>query len=213
MGIKPPPSTFVLLIRHAKTATTGTVLPGRAPGLHLSPDGRQQAEALAERLRPLTRIAAVYASPLARARETAAPLARVHRLTVLPEGGLNECDYGRWTGAPLNALRKRPEWRVVQRYPSGFRFPGGESFMEMQARITAALGRLIGQHRGKIIVAVSHADPIKVALAHALGTHLDLFQRIAVAPASVTAIAYREEGPVVLTVNATHSGLAGLIRP
>ena len=53
-----------------------------------------------------------------------------------------------------------------------------------------------------LITAVSHADPIKAAVAHALGLHLDLFQRIAVAPASVTVIAYRVEGPTVLAVNA-----------
>ena len=91
----------------------------------------------------------------------------------------------------------------MQRYPSGFRFPGGESFAEMQARMTVDPRRLAAAHRGETIVAVSHADPIKAAVADALGTHLDLFQRIVVSPCSVTAIWYGPSGPAVLTANST----------
>ena len=89
----------------------------------------------------------------------------------------------------------------MQRHPSGFRFPDGESFVEMLARMAGALARIVERHRGGTVVVVSHADPIKAAVAHALGLHLDLFQRIAVAPASVTVIAYRAEGPTVLAIN------------
>lgn len=197
-----PPATVVLLVRHGQTPTTGARLPGRAPGLHLADEGRRQAEAVARRLAALRRPAAVYASPLERARETAAPIARVHGLGVRVDRGLADCDTGAWTGRSLHALRRRKEWAAVQRHPSGFRFPGGESFMEMLARMAEALTRMVERHRGRTVVAVSHADPIKAAVAHALGLHLDHFQRIAVAPASVTVIAYRREGPTVLTVNA-----------
>ena len=105
----PTPPTLVLLVRHGKTATTGATLPGRARGLHLSDDGRRQAEAVADRLGRLKQVAAVYASPLERARETADPIARAHRLAVRVEPELNECDFGGWTGAALKALRRRPE--------------------------------------------------------------------------------------------------------
>ena len=91
----------------------------------------------------------------------------------------------------------------MQRNPSGFRFPGGESFTEMQARITGAVDRLGAAHPGQTVVAVSHADPIKAAVAHAMGTHLDLFQRIVVSPCSVSAVLYGVDGPVVLAVNST----------
>jgi probable phosphoglycerate mutase len=182
-------------------------LPGRAPGLHLSEDGVKQAEAVAERIAtlqgPKRSIAAVYASPLERTSETAAPIAKALGTRVKRERGLLECDFGEWTGADLKDLFKLPEWKTVQRYPSGFRFPGGESFTEMQARITSTLARLRDAHPGETIVAVSHADPIKAAVAHALGTHLDLFQRIVVSPCSVTAILYGADGPVVLAVNST----------
>jgi probable phosphoglycerate mutase len=193
---------MVLLVRHGQTPTTGRVLPGRAPGLHLSDDGRRQAEAAATRIARVERVAAVYASPLERARETALPIARARGLAVRIERGLLELDVGRWTGSRLDRLSKRPEWTTVQRYPSGFRFPEGESFFEMQARVTAALARMVERHRGGIVVAVSHADPIKAALAHALGMHLDLFQRLAIAPGSITTIVYGASGPTVLGMNA-----------
>ena len=194
--------TTVLLVRHGQTATTGRVLPGRAPGLHLSDDGRRQAEAAAQRIAKLKRVAAVYASPLERARETAMPIARIRSLALRIERGLLELDVGSWTGSRLDRLSKRPEWTTVQRYPSGFRFPEGESFVEMQARVTAALARMVEHHPGGVVVAVSHADPIKAALAHALGMHLDLFQRLAIAPGSITTIVYGAGGPTVLGMNA-----------
>jgi len=211
--MKPTPGarpTLVLLVRHGLTATTGRLLPGRAPGLHLSEEGRRQADAVAKRIAALPRVAAVYTSPLERARETAMPIARARRLVLRVDRGLLEVDIGRWTGQPIVRASRKPEWQAVQRHPSGFRFPGGESFTEMQARVVGALGRLVARHPGRTIVAVFHADPIKAAVAHALGAHLDLFQRIAIAPASVTAIAYRAHGPVVLTVNSMDGDLAKL---
>ena len=133
-----PAPTLVLLVRHGQTPTTGTTLPGRAKGLHLADSGVAQAEAAAQRIAKLSKIAAVYASPLERTRETAAPIARERKLKVQINRGLLECDFGDWTGKKLDALRKLPEWTTVQRYPSGFRFPGGESFAEMQTRIVGA---------------------------------------------------------------------------
>jgi len=206
---KPPHPTLVLFVRHGQTDTTGKVLPGRAPGLHLADSGRAQAQEVAERLAALKRVDAVYSSPLERARETAAPIAAARALKVVVERGLLECDFGDWTGAALKDLARRPEWATVQRYPSGFRFPGGESFVEMSSRICASVVALHDRHPGGVVVAVSHADPIKAAVADALGTHLDLFQRIVVSPCSVTAVLYGTGGPAVLTVN--HTGdLAGL---
>ena len=207
----PPPSTLVLLVRHGQTPTTGTVLPGRAKGLHLSDAGRAQALAVAERLGAVRSIDAIYASPLERARETAAPLSKALNMAVRIERGLVECEFGEWTGRNLKDLYKLPEWSAVQRYPSGFRFPGGESFAEMQTRIIGAISKLQERHRGGTIAMFSHADPIKAAVAHALGTHLDLFQRISISTCSVTAIAFGPHGPSVLTVNET--GDLGTLRP
>ena len=198
-----PSPTLVLLVRHGRTPTTGATLPGRAKGLHLSDEGRAQADTVADRIAALKGVDAVYASPLERTRETARPIGARLGLRVAIDRGLLECDFGDWTGAELRALRKLPEWNTVQQYPSGFRFPGGESFTEMQTRMVGTIERLVDAHRGRTIVAVSHADPIKAAVAHALGTHLDLFQRIVISPCSVTAIAYTATGPAVLAVNST----------
>ncbi len=201
------PSVLVL-VRHGSTPSTGRVLPGRAKGLNLSDLGRSQAATVAERLAGWSAkrdggVSAVYASPLERTRQTAAPIAEALGLKVVVERGLVECDFGDWTGSELKDLMKLPEWTTVQRYPSGFRFPGGESFVEMQARMTSTMARLRAAHPGRAVVLVSHADPIKAAVADALGTHLDLFQRIVISPCSLTAIAYGPGGPNVLAVNAT----------
>jgi probable phosphoglycerate mutase len=198
---KPPAPTTVLFVRHGQTATTGKVLPGRAPGLHLSEKGREQADAAAARLGELSTVAAVYTSPLERTRETAAPIAKRLGLKAAVERDLLECDFGEWTGRELKALMKLPEWHTVQRYPTGFRFPGGESFPEMQARMERAVDRMRDKHPGQTVVAVSHADPIKALVAAAVGTHLDLFQRIVISPCSVTAVAFGAGGPTVLAVN------------
>jgi probable phosphomutase (TIGR03848 family) len=211
----PPAPTLVLLVRHGQTPTTGKLLPGRAPGLHLSEVGVQQAQRAAERIAELSKVDAFYASPLERARETAAPIAKALAakqpdLKVRIDKGLLECDFGQWTGAELKALMKLPEWGTVQRAPSTFTFPGGESFTAMQNRMVGAIDRLRAAHPGGVVVCVSHADPIKAAVAHAMGTHIDLFQRIVISTCSVTAIAYGAGAPVVLTVNSTGGSLAEL---
>jgi probable phosphomutase (TIGR03848 family) len=197
--------TAILLVRHGHTPTTGKLLPGRARGLHLSDHGRAQAQAVAERLGELTKLDAVYSSPLERTRETAAPIAAAHGLKVQVDRGLLEADIGEWTGWELKKAAKTPEWKTVQRRPSGFRFPDGESMAEMQVRMTNTLDRLRARHPGGTIVVVSHADPIKAAAVDALGSHLDQFQRISISPCSVTAIVYGEGAPMVLALNSTGS--------
>lgn len=202
---------MVLLVRHGQTPTTGQVLPGRAPNLHLGEKGIGQAERAGERIGELKKVSAIYASPMERTQETAAPIAKAIGAEIRTEAGLIECDFGDWTGRKLSALRKLKAWETVQKYPSGFRFPGGESFIEMQSRMVDALARITADHPGQTVVAVSHADTIKAAVAHATGTHLDMFQRIVVSPCSITAILYTSTGPVVLCVNSTGDNLRTLV--
>jgi probable phosphomutase (TIGR03848 family) len=203
---RPTAPAVALLVRHGRTPTTGKVLPGRAPGLHLSDAGRAQAEAAAQRIAALaTAPVAVYASPLERAAETARPIAQALGLRVRIDKGLLECDFGDWTGKSLRVLARRREWRTVQLLPGSFRFPGGESFVEMQTRIVEAVDRLAERHRGASFVAVSHADPIKAAVAATAGVPIDLFQRLVVSPCSVTALVRGESANHVLCVNNTSS--------
>ncbi|MEO9247950.1 histidine phosphatase family protein [Citricoccus nitrophenolicus] len=205
------PTTLILLIRHGQTPTTGTVLPGRAPGLHLSEAGREQAERVAERLAALP-LSAVYSSPLERALETAGPTSARTSVPVVQDAGLLEGDFGDWTGARLTDLYGRPEWQTVQGQPSVFRFPGGESFTEMRDRMVATLARLRDAHEGGTVACFSHADPIRLAVSDAMGTPLDRFQRLSIGPCSVSAVSYRQgSDPVVLTVNSTQDPLDRLV--
>jgi probable phosphoglycerate mutase len=190
----------VCWVRHGVTPTTGKVLPGRARGLHLAEQGRQDAKEAGQRLAGVT-ISAIYASPLERARETAAAIAGEVGLGVAVDKGLLECDFGDWTGAELAKLSKLPEWRTVQRMPSAFAFPGGESFLDMQSRLADVVVRYRAKHAGEVVVAVSHADCIKAALATALGVPLDLFQRIMVGTCSTSVVTYSGEGAIVHAVN------------
>ncbi len=199
-----PSTTTLLLVRHGETTTTGKVLPGRAPGLHLSTRGTEQAERVAARLAQLPRRPhALYVSPLERTRETARPITRELGVRARVHRGLLECDFGEWTGQSLSALRKRREWSQVQHSPSTFRFPSGESFAEMQSRIWGALVDIAARHRGETVVCVSHADPIKAAVTFAQGTPLDLFQRTVISTCSVSALVLGDSTPLVLAVNST----------
>jgi broad specificity phosphatase PhoE len=91
----------------------------------------------------------------------------------------------------------------VQPFPSRFQFPKGEALRDVQSRAVAALESLAASHdKTDMIAVVSHADLIKLVLAHYLGVHIDLFQRIVISPASVSALSLMENGMVrVLRVN------------
>ena len=205
-----PAPTLLLLIRHGVTASTGKVLYGRSPGVHLSPDGQKQAEDAGARLAGLGKVTAVYASPLDRTIETATPIATATGQSIIEEPALLEADFGDWTNRELSDLFKDPSWPLVQNKPSSFRFPNGESFVEMQSRMISAAERLVAAHPGERIAIVSHADPIKALIAHFTGVHLDLFQRIVISPCSISPVLITTSGPVVLAVNSTGDDLTRL---
>lgn len=205
----PNPTTTLVLVRHAVTPQTGPLLSGRAPGIDLSDLGNEQARATALRLSEVP-LAAIYASPIERTRQTAEHIAVHHRLTVQLLDGVIEADYGEWTGGKIEDLAKTDLWKTVQRTPSRARFPNGESIAEMQTRTVDALEGVVSMHPGKTVVVVSHADPIKAVIAHFTGVHLDLFQRITVSPASVTVFTLSPHGATLVKCNDTGS-LAELI--
>jgi probable phosphoglycerate mutase len=196
--------TTVLLIRHGENEWTEShKLAGRTPGVYLNEYGRQQAEALGKRLAEV-KLQAIYASPLERTMETAGAIAQHHQqLEVKAYPGLLEVDYGEWTGEPIKKLAKTKAWPVIQSYPTGAGFPGGETMFEMQARCVQEINRLVACHPGETIAVVGHADLIKAAVAHYLGTHFDLFQRIVISTTSITVISFSAMGPRILVVNDT----------
>ncbi len=201
--------TQLLLIRHGLTDWVGHRLPGWTPGIHLSEEGRRQAKALAQRLASLP-IEAIYASPLERTVETAEAIAAPHGLSVQLRENLGEVRIGEWTGQTIEDLAKKEEWLAIQFYPSGANIPGGETMHEMQARVVAELDAIRKAHPGATVAVVSHADVIKAAVAHYVGLHLDLFQRLVVYPASLTALRFSKFGPRLVLFN--DSGTLDVLR-
>ncbi len=194
--------TVFLLIRHAAHELLGRTLAGRMPGVHLSEDGRRQAEQLADRLCPLP-IGAIYSSPLERTQETAQPLAARCGLDVQLSDLLSELEFGEWTGRDLSALDGTPLWHRFNVFRSGTRPPGGELMVEAQTRAVAELGRLSERHPDGLVAVVSHSDIIKAVLAFYLGMPLDLFLRLEISPASVSILEMGDYGPKLLRLNDT----------
>ncbi len=207
--------TTVVLVRHGLTELTGPVLAGWTPGLHLDERGSKQAEAVAERLRPVP-FDALVSSPLDRCLDTAELIGQGRAEQVQVEQGLGECRYGDWTGRPLKELAKDPLWKVVQQHPSAVVFPGpqGEALRETQHRaVTAVRDWNARLGPDATWLACSHGDVIKAITADALGLHLDSFQRISIDPCSVTIIRYTEQRPFVVRVNDTGGSVADLLPP
>jgi probable phosphoglycerate mutase len=192
--------TTLLLIRHGANDWVHGRLAGWTPGVHLNDEGRRQAAALAARL-ALLPIDALYSSPLERTVETAQALAGPRGLPLRLVEGLGEVRYGEWQGAELKELYKHDLWPGVQFYPSGTRFPGGETLGEAQVRMVATLDALRAQHPKGVIAVVSHADIIKLAVAYYIGMHIDLFQRLEISPCSATALLFTRMGPRLLAYN------------
>lgn len=193
-----------LLIRHGENEYVKTGrLAGRTPGVHLNERGREQAAALAGCLKDAP-VSAIYSSPLERAVETAEPIAQARGLQVQRRPALMDTDIGEWQGAALKKVSKLPAWKIVQGQPSRFRFPGGDSFLEQQARLVAEIEAIAGVHQPQDLVAlVFHADPIKLVTAYYLGMPLDHFQRLACDTGSVTILGLGERGAMLIKQNLT----------
>lgn len=194
--------TRVLAIRHAHTDVAGWRMTGRAAGVLLDEQGEAQAEALPARLSGIA-IEAVWASPLERCQQTAAPLARARGLPVVSHDDLTDVHYGEWEGRSLDELAGEPAWGDYNLRRSLRRAPGGESLLEVQRRMVLVLERALAEHPRGCVVLVGHADPLRALLAHLLGVALDLAGRLEISPASVTAIDVDDGAPRVLALNDT----------
>jgi probable phosphomutase (TIGR03848 family) len=206
----------LILLRHGRSVSNAAhTLAGRTVGVELDDKGREQAEALVDRVAGLP-IKALVRSPLLRCRRTLEPLAAALGLDPVVDDRLAEVDYGEWTGCKIADLVKEPLWSVVQHQPSAARFPGGEGLGQVQARAVEAVRehdrRLADEHGGDALwIACTHGDVIKAVLADALGAHLDSFQRITADPASISVIRYTPMRPFVVHVNHTGPALASVI--
>ncbi len=194
--------TILFLIRHGENSFLKQGrLPGLLPGIHLNKHGQEQAAALAETLKN-SPIKAIYASPLERAVETAEPLAQALGLSIQLRPGLRDTDVGEWQGLRVKKLRKEPLWKQIQEQPSQVRFPGGESFLELQERLVREIDAIRRAHKQKDLVAVVfHSDPIKLVLAHFIGLPLDNFQKLSVAAGSVSILVVGKTGGFLAALN------------
>ena len=209
---KRPPIVTVVLVRHGRsTSNVAGTLAGQTPGVQLDDHGLEQAAGIADRLAG-TRFDRLVSSPLERCLQTVGPFAQASGLPVEIDEHFVEVDYGQWSGLALKDLSQESLWRTVQQHPSAAVFPGGEGLAEVSARAAAGIRALRSAAQAdQTVLVCSHGDVIKAILADALGMHLDAFQRIVVAPASISVIRYTPLRPFVERINDT--GDLGSISP
>ena len=215
-----------LLVRHGENDLIKQGrLGGRLPGIHLNEAGRTQAQATARviaqaKTQADAQAAArkraqkpaeppvwkLFSSPMERAVETAEPVAQALGLEIVLRPGLLETDCGDWAGKTVKSRQRLKAWREIQNNPSRFRFPGGESFMDCQQRIVGEIEFLRTQHAPHdVVICVSHADPLKLLVAHYLGLPFDNFQRLSIDPASITILHLDESASQLLALNVVPS--------
>ncbi len=197
--------TSFYLIRHAAPDLAPGVLAGRSPGVHLSTEGRRQAEQLAESLAN-TNITQVFSSPIDRARETAEPLARKLGVPVQLCDDLIEVDFGDWTGRNISELEPLESWKQWNLRRGLATIPNGETMLRIQVRMVSTMQRLNRQFPDVAIALVSHGDPIRAAVAACLGMPLDMLHRLEIDFASVSLVAFSNWGGQVRFTNLTFPG-------
>ena len=193
-----------MFIRHGDHSLLNRCIAGRMPNVHLSEEGQKQAAELSDRLAELP-IMRIYASPLERTQETAAPAAQRLGLQVQVTEDVTELDFGDWTGMDLDVMHRLPAWQAYNTFRCGTRIPNGELMPEVQTRMVRFVETLCEECPTDLIAIFSHSDPIKCALAYYLGSPLDMFLRIELFPASVSIVEIGIRGPRVLCVNHTES--------
>jgi probable phosphoglycerate mutase len=199
--------TIFHLLRHGEHNVQGRICAGRMPGVVLSERGRAEAEGAARKLVGLG-IAAIYASPMERTRETAEIVGHRLSLPVTVLDDLAELDFGEWTGLTFDQVRKDPRWPEWATHRSLSCIPGGETMRQVQRRVVEAIMEMRQQHPGDNVVVVSHGDVIRAALVFALGMPLDFYARIEVATASLSTVRIDGNGIRVIAVNERLPGAA-----
>ncbi|HEY3910713.1 MAG TPA: histidine phosphatase family protein [Stellaceae bacterium] len=191
--------TAFYLVRHGEPAVFGRIN-GRISGIGLSERGRAEAMLVADRLAG-ENIAAIYASPMQRTRETAEILAARLDLPVGHRDDMIELDFGEWTGLTFDQVRADPRWPLWQSCRSIAAIPGGESWRHVQDRVVGALFELRRSHPEGNVAVISHGDVIRAALLFALGMPLDFYARLEIGLASLSTIRIDDFGIRVSAVN------------
>ena len=192
--------TTFLLIRHGLTDAVGTLMTGHEPGVHLNATGRDQAATLPERLNNVP-LAAIYASPLERTRQTAQPVADARGLQMQIEPRFIEVDFGGWTNRRFADLAGDPHWQLYNAYRGVSRPPQGEGLLDVQARTVEALLDLHERHPHEVVAIVSHADTLRAILLYFLGMPVDFVQRLELSPARISVLQLGTGAPHIIQVN------------
>jgi broad specificity phosphatase PhoE len=163
-------ATRLYLVRHGATARTEEDRFSGADGVDLSDEGRRQVHRLAERLAE-ENIAAAYASPMARATETAAILCKPHGLAPVSRDGLREISHGHWEGLTRAEVEARwsEEYRLWESDPFTFAPLGGESGLSVLARALPLVREMVTTHEGHNVLVVSHKATLRLILSSLLG--------------------------------------------
>ena len=200
----PGAATRVVLVRHAETEESAR---GRCYGrldVRLSPRGLRHAQGLAAALadHPL---AAVYASPLARALDTARPVAAARGLEPTVLEALAELDFGEVEGLRYDEIEaERPElFRAWMDEPARVRFPGGEGLADLRARVLPVLAEIHARHEREAVAVVAHGGVVRVVLAEALGLDDGAFFRLDLSEGGVSVVDWLDGVPLLRLANAT----------
>ncbi len=210
MNIDTLTTTRLLFVRHGQTHTTVDDAFCGVTEVPLTPMGRRQAQALAERLRH-ERIDVLYCSPQQRTLETAAPIADVLGLEIRRNDALREMDFGLWENHPRTELLKEYP-RLISAWDRGLWMgnpPGGETRQAVIARVVPCIIELLGTYTGKTILVVSHRTTLRLLIGHMLDMALSSSRRMQVSPASLTELQVTEDQVQMIFYNDT-SHLAAL---
>jgi broad specificity phosphatase PhoE len=192
----------LLAIRHGATDWSRERRFTGSRDVALSAEGRRQCLALARTLAPLP-IAALYASPLGRARESAAAIASARGIEVVVEPDFREMCFGDWEGLTRDEVEQRfPDdyaaWRAA---PEGLARPGGETLAAVAERVSRGLAELRARHHGETVVLVSHGMVTKLIVLDALGLGPERLWSVDASPAGISEIEYRDDWATVHRVN------------
>lgn len=192
----------LLLVRHAETDWNRERRYQGWRDIMLSETGREQAEA-AGRLLARERLAAVWSSPLGRARQTAAAIAAPHALPVREATAFKEMRLGDWEGLTRTEVRVRfpALYEVWSASPHLASVPGGETLAEVRGRVLAGLEDLRAAHDGQTICLVAHGISGRILILAALGLGLDRVWSIEISPTGISELEFRDDWAAVHRMN------------
>jgi broad specificity phosphatase PhoE len=193
--------TTFLLLRHAHSrANDSGILAGQLPGVHLSAIGKRQKTQLHRSLRD-QKIDRIISSPMDRCLETISEVAIARRKRISIDSSFIEMNYGAWSGRSLKELSREKSWKRIQRTPSSFTFPEGESFTSAARRIERGLTKLSQKYPRETILIVTHGDVIKIALQISSGAELDNFQNFVIDTCSLSELRWDQKSRLVIRSN------------